>query len=106
MEAECVEKKKDKVWTHDHPLTPRGIEIVEEIYKDTNHCEYQMTVTPYDLHSECKVQCNVGGSLQTVNIMTTPFKVALTEMTYYYGSCSCGAMSIDGAPCHHFAAVI
>ena len=39
MEAECFEKKKAKVWAHDHPLTPRGIVIVEEIYKDIKHQE-------------------------------------------------------------------
>jgi hypothetical protein len=55
MEAERFDKKKAEMWAHDHPLTPRGIEIVEEIYKDINHREYQITVTTYDLHSECKV---------------------------------------------------
>ena len=105
MEAERFEKKKAEVWSHDRPLTPRGLEIVEEIYKDVNHREYLITVTPYELYSECKVRRNVGGSSQTVKIMTTPFETAPAEMMYY-GSCSCGAMSIDGAPCHHFAAVI
>ena len=91
------------MWARNCPLTLRGIEIVEEIYKDINHQEYQITVTPYDLYSECKVRRNVGGSSQT--IMTTPFEMEPTEMTYY-GSCSCSAMSIDGAPCHHFAAIV
>jgi hypothetical protein len=37
MEAERFEKNKEEVWAHDRPLTPRGIAIVEEIYKDINH---------------------------------------------------------------------
>ena len=81
-------------------LTPRGLEIVEEIYKDINHHEYQINVTSYDnLYSECKVQHNVGGSSQTVEIVNTPFEVLPMEM-------SCGLMNINGAPCHHFAAVV
>ena len=81
MEAKCFEKKKAEVWAHHRSLTPSGIEVVEEIYKDINHHEYQITVTTYDLYSECNVLRYVGGSSQTIKIMTTPFEVTPTEMT-------------------------
>jgi hypothetical protein len=82
MEVEPLEKKKAEVWAHNCPLTPRGLEMVEEIYMD--HCHM------YDLYFECKERIK----------MNTPCKMA------YFGICSCGLVEIDGAPCHHFAAVV
>jgi len=83
-------------------LTPRGIQIMDEIFKRCDHSEYRIQRTEHpDFHKFVVSKRAVGSREYFVTIP----KVGQVHGSRF-GSCTCGSHKKEGCPCNHMVAVV
>ena len=96
LESKRYNKFRDEVWSAETPLTPKGMQLMEEAYKDVNMHQYSCEVNEMDNSYECMVSRLAANS--NMYSVTIP-----KESTYgsRFGTCNCGIPQRDGKPCVH-----
>jgi hypothetical protein len=97
MEEERYHNWKEKAWLRELPLTPRGMEHMEQAFQHVNVCEYHLTNNHTDMTwYYCTVAKNTNAAKE--------YYVRLPKDSYmgsHFGTCSCGFPSKEGLPCKH-----
>ena len=91
--------RKHKAWSHEEILTPRGMDLMEEVFRDINLREYRINVTNCDTFHRVTVSRITSTNEYTVII---PFQ---ETMGMRFGTCTCGKPKTDGVPCKHMAVI-
>jgi hypothetical protein len=99
LEGSRFEFYKQKAWSRDETLTNRGMELMEEAFRDINHREYQLEITNCDTYHRITVSRMTSTNEYTVIIPVDEFKGTR------FGSCTCGKPKTDGIPCKHMVVV-
>jgi hypothetical protein len=92
---------KAKAWEWEHPFTPRGMEILAQVFEDLNAREYRMTVQEDVTSYTLSVSRNAAGSREYI--------VKLPKVAYegsHFGTCTCGVHSKEGIPCMHMVVIV
>jgi hypothetical protein len=99
LEGTRFEFYKQKAWSREEILTNRGMELMEEAFKDVNPREYQLNITDSDTFHRITVTRMTSTNEYTVIIPVDEFKGTR------FGSCTCGKPNTDGIPCKHMVVV-
>jgi len=99
LEGSRFEFYKQKAWSCEEKLTNRGMELMEESFKDVNHREYQLNITNCDTFHRITVSRMTSTNEYTVIIPVDEFKGTR------FGSCTCGKPKTDAIPCKHMVVV-
>jgi hypothetical protein len=99
LEGSRFEFYKQKAWSRDETLTNRGMELMEEAFKDVNPREYQLNITHCDTYDRIMVSRITSTNEYTVIIPIEEYKGTR------FGSCTCGKPKTDGIPCKHMVVV-
>ena len=99
LEGDRFEFYKHRAWSRDEILTPRGMDLMEEVFRDINLREYRLNVTNCDTFHRVTVSRITLTNEYTVII---PFQ---ETMGMRFGMCTCGKPKTDGVPCKHMAVV-
>ena len=99
LEGSRFEFYKQKAWSREEILTNRGMELMEEAFKDVNPREYQLNITDSDTFHRITVTRMTSTNEYTVIIPVDEFKGTR------FGSCTCGKPNTDGIPCKHMVVV-
>ena len=98
IESKRYESYKAKAWSHNLPLTPKGMSLMEAVFKDVVPSQYTRDVEETQNSYRCTVRRNSGeGVLYTVVIPKH------TKYGSLFGACNCGVPRRDGIPCIHMA---
>ena len=65
LEGECYHTCKAKASEWDHPFTPRGMDIMAQVFEDVNAWEYRMTVQQDVTSYTVSVSRNAAADLLT-----------------------------------------
>jgi len=99
LEGSRFEFYKQKAWSREDKLTNRGMELMEEAFRDINHREYQLEITNCDTYHRITVSRMTSTNEYTVIIPVDEFKGTR------FGTCTCGKPKTDGIPCKHMVVV-
>ena len=99
LEGTRFEFYKQKAWSREDKLTNRGMELMEEAFKDVNPREYQLNITNCDTFHRVTVSRMTSTNEYTVIIPVNEYKGTR------FGSCTCGKPKTDGIPCRHMVVV-
>ncbi len=94
LEGSRFEFYKQKAWSRDETLTNRGMELMEEAFKDVNPREYQLNITHCDTYDRIMVSRITSTNEYTVIIPIEEYKGTR------FGSCTCGKPKTDGCCCN------
>ena len=83
-------------------LTPRGIQIMDDIFKRCDHSEYRIQRTDHSNFYKFIISKKTVGSREY--FVTIP-KVGIVHGSRF-GSCSCGFHKKEGCPCNHMVAIV
>lgn len=101
MEGERYHQWKEKAWGRDLPLTPRGMEHMEDVFLDINVCEYRLTHHADMTWYYSTVSKNTNAARD--------YHVRLPKDSFYgshFGTCSCGFPAKEGLPCKHMVLLV
>ena len=101
LEGERFDFWKEKAWNCDLELTPRGMEIMKDVFDSVNLIEFRLTMAESETHFICSVRKNL--------VTAKEYQVMIPKVPYrdsYFGTCTCGVPSKDGAPCKHMAVIV
>ena len=101
LEGERYNMWKEKAWLRDLPLTPRGMEIMQEIFDEVNVREYRVNMEEDEMQYIVTVAKNTDAG--TTNYVRLP-KVAFRGS--YFGTCTCGVPKKEGVPCRHMVVIV
>ena len=90
---------KQKAWSRQDVLTPRGVDLMEEAFKDVHPREYRLTITNCETFHRITVSRMTSTNEYTVIIPVDEYKGSR------FGSCTCGKPQTDGVPCRHMVVV-
>ena len=99
LECSRFEFYKQKAWSRKEILTNRGMELMEEAFKDVNPREYRLNITNRDFFHRITVSRMTSTNEYTVILPVDEFKGTRFE------SCTCGKPKTDGIPCKHMVVV-
>ncbi len=99
LERSRFEYYKQKAWESDEILTSRGLELIEEAFRDVNPMEWRINI----------VKCDNFHRI-TVSRMTSTneYKVIIPveeTMGLQFRTCTCGKPTKDGVPCRHMVVI-
>ena len=101
LEGERCHTWKAKAWEWDHPFTPRGMDIMAQVFEDVNAREYRMTAQQDVTSYTVSVSRNAAGLREYI--------VKLPKVAYngsHFGTCTCGVNSKEGIPCLHMVVIV
>ena len=96
LESKHYNQFCNEAWSCESPLTPRGMKVMEEAFKDVNVNEYSCEVEEMDTTYQCTVSRLAANSNQ--------YSVSIPKVSHCgsrFGSCNCGVPQRDGIPCVH-----
>ncbi len=99
LEGSLFEFYKQKAWSGKDILTNRGMELMEEAFKDVNPREYRLNIINRDTFHRITVSRMTSTNEYTVIIPVDEYKGTR------FGSCTCGKPKTDGIPCKHMVVV-
>ena len=99
LEGSRFEFYKQKAWSREEILTNRGMELMEEAFKDVNPREYRLNITNRDTFHRITVSRMTSTNEYTVIIPIDEYKGTR------FGSCTCGKPKTDGIRCKHMVVV-
>ena len=99
LEGSRFDFYQQKAWNRDEYLTNRGMDLMEEAFRDVSVRDYRINIT----------ECNAFHRI-TVSHMTSANEYIVTipmqaQMGSRYGTCTCGKPNTDGVPCKHMVVV-
>ena len=101
MEGNCYHKWKDKAWGRELPMTPKGMEHMEMVFKDVNVCKYHLTNHKDMFWHYAKISKNTEKARE--------YHERLPKESYngsYFGKCTCGVTSKEGIPFRHMVVLV
>ena len=101
MEGNRFHQWKEKAWGRELPLTPKGMEHMEMVFKDVNVCEYRLTTHEDMFWHYATISKNTEKMRE--------YHVRLPKESYngsYFGKCTCGVTSKEGIPCRHMVVLV
>ena len=99
LEGSRFDFYKKKAWSREDILTNRGVDLMEEAFKDVNPREYRLNITNCDTFHRITVSRMTSTNEYTVIIPVNEYKGTR------FGSCTCGKPKTDGIPCRHMVVV-
>ena len=101
LEGERYHQCKAKAWLREIPFTPRGMEIMKEVFEDVNAGEFRLSITEEETCYNVSVSKNATGSREyIVKLPMVPCNGS------HFGTCTCGVPAKDGIPCQHMAVIV
>jgi hypothetical protein len=99
LEGSRYDFYQHKAWSREEYLTNRGMDLMEEAFRDVSVRDYRISIT----------ECNTFHRI-TVSHMTSANEYIVTipmqeRMGSRYGRCTCGKPNTDGIPCKHMVVV-
>lgn len=101
MEGNRFHQWKEKAWGRELPLTPKGMEHMEMVFKDINVREYRLTTHDDMFWHYATISKNTETARE--------YHVRLPKESYngsYFGKCTCGVTSKEGIPCRHMVVLV
>ncbi len=99
LEGSRFDYYKQKAWERDEILTSRGLEFMEEAFRDVNLMEWRINIVKCDNFHRITVSRTSS---------TNEYKVIIPEeetMGLQFGTCTCGKPKKDGVPCRHMVVI-
>ena len=96
LEAKRYEAFKKEAWNTTTPLTPFGMKLMEQAYKDVHVNEFTCDITIMDDHYHATVS-RLANNSHEYNVRVPKASIAGSR----FGSCTCGVPKRDGVPCVH-----
>ena len=101
MEGNHFYQWKEKAWGRELPLTPKGMEHMEMVFKDVNVHEYRLTTHEDMFWHYATISKNTEKARE--------YHVRLPKESYkgfYFGQCTCGVTSKEGLSCRHMVVLV
>ncbi len=99
-ESSRCDKACNQAWNHAQILTPKGMELMEEVFKKVNVQDFKFHLAEHEHHHTAVVSKKSASKREyTVIIPKTD------TMGSRFGKCTCGFSNKEGIPCDHMGAV-
>jgi hypothetical protein len=93
---------KQEVWSEEKPLTPRGMSVMEDLFKKCDPLIYRIQLSETPLH-HCFVVSKKSAAMGE-------YKVEIPKEGLVHGSCfgtcTCGFPTKEGLPCDHMVSIV
>jgi hypothetical protein len=99
-ESNRYEKSRDQAWNHSQQLTPKGMDLTEEAFKEINTAIFKIHVTEMEAPHSATVSKKTASKREYTVI--TP---KADNMGSRFGPCTCGYPKKEGIPCQHMVAL-
>jgi hypothetical protein len=101
LEGGRFHRWKAMAWECETPFTPRGMEIMKDVFENVKVQDYRLRVEPNDTMYTAIISRNTAGArAYYVKLPKNPYNGS------HFGSCACGVPSKDGIPCVHMAVLV
>ncbi len=99
LEGSRFDYYKQKAWERDEILTSRGLELMEEAFRDVNPMEWRINILKCDDFHRITVS-----RISSHNEYNDIIPVDATTRSQF-GMCTCGKPKKDGVPCRHMVVI-
>jgi hypothetical protein len=101
LEGKRFHKWKANAWACDTPFTPRGMQIMKDVFENVTVTDYRLRVIPNETMYSASVSKNTTGArVYHVNLPRNAYNGS------HFGKCTCGVPAKDGIPCVHMAVLV
>ena len=101
LEGDRFNAGKEKAWNWDQPLTPKGMDIMRDVFDSVRLIEFRLSMQEDETHHIGLVRKNL--------VTATEYEVRIPKVAYmgsYFGTCTCGIPARDGVPCKHMVVIV
>ena len=96
MESKRFEQFKHQTHKTLTPLTPRGVDLMQEAFKGVESIDYSYVLA----NMEAYYQCNISKIVENAFVYKVTIPKTPTHGSHF-GTCTCGVPKRDGIPCEH-----
>ncbi len=98
-ESTQYDKQKSLAWNHEHVLTPKGVEFMEEAFNNVNVQDFKVHLTDENGHTAIVSKKSTSHRKYSLNLPKS------NTLGSRFGKCTCGFPKKEGIPCQHMVAV-
>ena len=102
LEEKHLEKHKASAWARKDPLTPRGMLIMDNAYKDVDIRAFEVDIRQDGNCHRCTVKSILKASSKKFTVVIPKEE---DKFGSRFGTCTCGKPAKEGIPCQHMVVV-
>ena len=102
LEEKHLEKYKALAWARKDQLTPRGMLIMDNAYKNVDIRAFEVDIRPDGNCYRCTVKSTLKASSKKFTVV---IPMEEDEFGSRFGTCTCGKPAKEGIPCQHMVVV-